>query len=172
LLIALIGCSSQSQADQPRARDVCAAARKVSPPLVLYESPGGGFSAALPRAPTGKQDKQTDTRVDLLDEKAIYIARRVGSSFALIAFGVDASLDKLRDGGAAEVQGSIEREERIRCGEAPGREFVALSKTRKAASRTRVFIARSGVYFVSFTTLRGNERSTLATAFLDSFRIP
>jgi hypothetical protein len=53
----------------------------------------------------------------------------------------------------------------------PGREYLVLSKTREAASRNRIFISSAGVYTVSFTSYRGSEGSTLATAFLDSFRI-
>jgi hypothetical protein len=171
LLLFLVWCSGKGQADPPNARDVRAAAVQVKPPLVRYDSPEGRCSVVLPRFPAGEHDERTDTHVILTEGQAVYMAHRHGSSLAATLVGVDASLDKLRDGSAAEVQGSIEGEERIRCGKAPGREYIVLSKNRDFASRNRIFIASAGVYGVSFTTHRGSERSALATAFLDSFRI-
>jgi hypothetical protein len=136
----------------------------------------GGFTAAMPAAPTEKK-KQVKTATGVLNV-TMFIADGRNDSDFVVSYSdfpaadlkkgdVDKRLDQARDGAIASVRGKQKSEKKIELNKHPGREIV-IEKDGEVVVKMRIYLVKNRLYQVMVV---GNAPAKDTGIFLDSFRL-
>jgi hypothetical protein len=144
-----------------------------------FTSKEGGFTVALPSAPT--KDKRTVKTATGNVEVTVYLVEVKDQGSYVVTFsefpdealkgGTDEKrLDKARDGAVQSAKGKLKSEKRIKLKEYPGRE-LAIEGEATGGVRTRIYIVKNRLYQTVAAGGAAFLQSKETSQFLDSFNL-
>jgi hypothetical protein len=147
-----------------------------------FNSTAGGFRVEMPRYPRSSVQK-VSTMMGLIDLHLITVD--VGDAGYMVGYSdfpesyvstgnVDAMLDRARDGAAANVNGRVVKETRMRLGRYPGREFWIEGNVegQTGMGQQRIYLVGNRLYQLVVAGPKDHFPVSDGQRFLSSFALP